>query len=195
MDLKELFGEELAKQVEAKLGDKKIAVVNDGSWLPKAKLDEKLEEIKELKLEISGRDEQLGQLKSAATGNEDLLKQIADLQAVNDTTRTEYEQKIKDTQLSTAIKLALHGKVQDLDIMNTLLDKNVIELDEAGNIVKGLDEQVATLKEAKSFLFVPDATPSEPTEPTPAPKMSVGNPTPGDSKGDAFSSALAKIGL
>ncbi|WP_394606814.1 phage scaffolding protein [Geobacillus thermoleovorans] len=35
-------------------------------------------------------------------------------------------------------------------------DKDAIELDENGNITKGLDEQLKTLQETKSFLFVPE---------------------------------------
>lgn len=177
--------------VELGLSEEQAQSVIDGfgKMVPKSRLDDKISELKELQTELATRDTQLEELKPKLAGQEALLKQIDDLQLANQTASQEFTQKLKDTQLSNAIKLALNGKVQDLDIVSSLLDKSGIELDDNGNIVKGLDEQVSTLKELKSFLFVPDQAPPEP----PKPQFASGNPAPPEGGAvDPFASIMAK---
>lgn len=155
MDLKELLGEELYNQVVAKAGDKKLAVVSDGNWFPKEKFDQVNNAKKEAEKNLQDRDTQLEQLKASAGDNEALKAQIADLQTTNATAKTEYETKLKELQLTTAIKLALGNDVHDADMALGQLDKSVITLDENGAIKSGLKEQIETLRTSKSFLFVP----------------------------------------
>lgn len=189
--LEELLGAELFAQVQEKLGDKKLGVVNDGSWLPKSKLDEKIDLINGYKAQILERDEQLAKLQPLAAGNQGLTEQIQKLQEANEAAQVEFQNKLKDTQLSSAIKLALNGKVQDLEIVSNLLDKGAIELDENGSIKGGLDEQVSALKESKSFLFVPDKEPE--------PKRFEMNTGTGNHNGSAenqpnpFASAVSRV--
>ena len=197
MDLKELLGEELFTQVESKLGDKKLGVVNDGSWLPKSKLDEKLAVIKTLEEETQNYVKQLDELKASAKGNEELTAKIGELQELNDKTRAEYEEKVKATQLEAALKLALNNKVHDFGIVNQLIDKTTIQLDDNGNVLNGLEEQINKLQQEKAFLFqqeLQDSTGLE-KDPKPTAKMSVGNHN-GESKieDDAFAIALRKRG-
>lgn len=155
MDLKELLGEELYNQVISKLGDKhKIAIVSDGNWIPKDKFNEVNEAKKQAEEAINERDKQLADLKKAAEGNEELKKQIEELQKQNKEAAEQYETKIRDMAVTTAIKLAVAGDAHDPDLVATLLDKSKIELDDAGNVKGGLDEQVKALRENKAFLFV-----------------------------------------
>ncbi|MDH5160348.1 phage scaffolding protein [Heyndrickxia oleronia] len=120
--------------------------------IPKSRLDEKIKEVKDLEKQIGDRDRQLEDLKKIDA--EGLQEKIKELQKENETAKTEYETKLKDTQLTSALKLALNGKVHDTDLVAGLIDKTTIELGEDGNITKGLDEQIKTLQESKSFLFV-----------------------------------------
>lgn len=155
MDLKELLGEELYNQVMEKLGDKhKVAVVSDGNWIPKEKFNEVNEAKKQAEEALKERDKQLADLKKAAEGNEELKKQIEQLQAENKAATEKYEAKIKDMAVTTAIKLAVAGQVHDPDLVATLLDKSKIEIDENGGIKTGLDDQIKALRESKAFLFV-----------------------------------------
>ncbi len=131
-----------------------------GTMIPKSRLDEKIQEVKDLNNQIKDRDKQLEELKKIDA--EGLQKKIDELQEENKKAKTDYEAKLKDTQLTGALKLALAGKVHDADLVASLLDKAKIELGEDGNISKGLDDQIKTLKESKSFLFVPDK-PNNPT--------------------------------
>ncbi|KQL37135.1 phage scaffolding protein [Psychrobacillus sp. FJAT-21963] len=122
----------------------------------KTKLKDLTTERDDLKGQLAQRDTDLDDLKKKAKGSEDLQTQLADLQTKYDTEKGEYETKLKETQLSSAIKLSLAGKVHDTDIAISQIDKSKIELGEDGNVAKGLDEQLKTLQESKPFLFVPE---------------------------------------
>lgn len=154
MDLKELLGEALFNQVNEKLGDKKLAIVNDGNWFPKSKFDEVNEAKKQLESDLKNRDQQLTDLKKSVGDNEDLKKQIEQLQTDNKKKDDDYQTKLKDMAVTTAIKLAVAGEVYDPDLLLSILDKSKIEIDENGNIKTGLDDQVKSLRESKAFLFV-----------------------------------------
>ena len=144
-------------------------------WVPKHRFDEVNEAKKQLEADLKERDKQLAELKKAAGDNEELRKQIEQLQKQNKEAAEQYEAKIRDLAVTTAIKLAVAGQVHDPDLVATLLDKSKIELDESGNVKAGLDEQIKALREAKSFLFIeqkPDkgpqfkgATPAEGRDP------------------------------
>lgn len=129
-------------------------VAGFGHMVPKSRFDDKIEELKVAKEEITTRDTQLEELKKIDA--EGLKTKITELQTANETSKTEYEQKIADLQKSSAIKLALAGKVHDAGIAIRELDTTKIELDEKGEIKAGLDEQLKSLQESKSFLFVPE---------------------------------------
>ncbi|MES1046316.1 phage scaffolding protein [Bacillus sp. Gen3] len=120
----------------------------------KTKANDLQSSLDDLKGQLTQRDKDLKDLKKKAEGSEDLQMQLTNLQKQYDDDKVSYEKKIKDTQLSSALKLALNGKVHDADLVARLIDKSTIELGEDGNITKGLDEQIKTLQESKSFLFV-----------------------------------------
>lgn len=156
MDLKELLGEELYKQVTEKAGDHKLAVVSYGNWFPKSKFDEVNEAKKSLESALKDRDKQLEDLKKSSGDNKVLQDQIAQLQADNKTAKEKYETELKELRTNTALKLALSGKVHDPDLVAGLLDKTKIELDESGNVKAGFEDQIKALQESKAFLFVPE---------------------------------------
>ncbi len=131
-------------------------VAGFGSMIPKTRFDEVNEAKKQLESQIKERDKQLKDLEEKAKGNEDLTKQIQELQNANKQAKSEYEKQLKDVQMSTAIKLALSNQVHDTDLVTGLIDTTKIELNEDGSIKSGLDDQLKTLKESKSFLFVPE---------------------------------------
>ncbi|WP_346234507.1 phage scaffolding protein [Lysinibacillus telephonicus] len=133
------------------------AVVNKyGTMIPKERFDEVNDAKKALETQIKDRDKQLKDLEEKAKGNEELSAKIQELQDANKQAKTDYEKQLKDVQLSTAIKLALTNQVHDTDLVAGLVDKTKIELNEDGTIKGGLDDQLKTLKDSKSFLFVPE---------------------------------------
>jgi hypothetical protein len=150
--LKGLLGEELHKQVMEKVGDKKIAVVSDGNWFPKEKFDTVNNDNKELKTQLKQRDTQLEELKTKATGNQELTKQINDLKAANEKTTTEYQQKLESQAFDHALDRAITGaKGKNPKAIKALLDTEKLKLD--GEKILGFDDQIKGLKESEKYLF------------------------------------------
>jgi hypothetical protein len=161
MDLKELLGEELYNQLIEKMGDKhKIALVSDGNWIPKDKFNEINEAKKQLETDIKDRDTQLTDLKKNAGDNEELKKTITQLQTDNKKKDEDYQAKIKDLSINSAIKLTLGNDAHDSDMVAGLVDKSKLMLGEDGKVT-GLDEQIKSLRESKAFLFVPAPDPNQ----------------------------------
>ncbi|MGG0794651.1 phage scaffolding protein [Brevibacillus laterosporus] len=148
MDLKELLK-------SMGLSEEQITKIMGGveekykGYVPKHRFDEVNEAKKQLETDLKDRDKQLTDLKKSVGDNEDLKKQIETLQNDNKAKDEQYQTKIKDMQVSTAIKLALTGEAHDPDLIAGLLDKSKIEINEDGT-----DDQVKALRESKAFLFV-----------------------------------------
>lgn len=132
--------------------DKVVAGI--GTMIPKSRFDEVNAAKKQLDIDLAARDTQLEELKKVDA--EGLQARIAELQQENTDAKEKYDNDLKASQLASAIKLALHGKAQDADIVAGQLDKSKIELNEDGTIKGGLDEQLTVLQGAKPFLFVPE---------------------------------------
>lgn len=142
--------------------------------VPKAKYNEVSSAKSQLEKDVSERDEQLEELKSAAGASEELKNQIQTLQDENKTAKETHAAELKELQLSNAIKLALSGKVHDADLASSLIDKEKLVVADDGKIV-GLDEQLTSLQESKGFLFIPEGDPT--------PNVKGAKPTEGDPGG------------
>jgi DNA-directed RNA polymerase alpha subunit len=174
-DLKEVLGEELYNQVIEKAGDNKIAVVSDGSYIPKEKFNSVNDQLKEYKTqatnlkqiadEYEGLKPSIEAMKAASSENPLLKQQLTDLQTKLETSSTqlndyqsknqEWEKKYKDTQIDTAIKLGLvNAKVNPkyTDLLSTKFDRTKFEFNEDGSI-KGLEEQLQSVQENYKELF------------------------------------------
>ena len=127
-------------------------------YVTKERFNEVNEAKKDLEGQVSERDKQLETIKKSTGDIEGLKTKIEELQTANKASATEYETKLKDLQFSNAIKLAIADKAQDVDLVVGLFDKSKLILGDDGKIT-GLDEQVKTLQESKSFLFKTAATP------------------------------------
>lgn len=104
------------------------------------------------KQELQANQAELDTLKESAKGNEDLEKQLADLQTKFDESKTNSEKQLAEQQKDFAIKLALkEAQALDEDIVLTQLDKDTIKV--VDGKLQGLDEQLKSLQESKAFLF------------------------------------------
>lgn len=149
-------------------------------YVPKTRFDEVNEAKKQLETSANDYKTQLEALKTSAGDNETLKQQIADLQAQNQQKDAEYQEKLKDMQLTSAIKLAIADSAQDCDLVAGLVDKTKLILGDDGKVT-GLDEQVKSLKESKGFLFKEH----NPQVQNPVPGFKVGAVvTPGQTSGD-----------
>ena len=160
--IKELLGEELARQVETALKGKgkdgrdiDLVIGNDGSYVPAEKLE----------TERQARTSAETALKNAAAalkgvgGSGDPAK-IADDVAAAQQKLTDlesgYKKELAGIKRTAAVKLGLAGKVHDPEDIIKLLEMDKIELDDAGNLKAPIDELVKSIKEQKPYLFVED---------------------------------------
>ncbi|WP_255428614.1 phage scaffolding protein [Sporosarcina sp. resist] len=134
--------------------DKVVAGI--GTMIPKSRFDELNDAKKQLDTDLAARDTQLEELKKTAGASEELKGQIATLQAANDSTKTEYEEKIQKQSYNYALERALtEAKVKNPKAVKALLDIEAIKLD--GEKLLGLDEQLKTLSESDGYLFARDS--------------------------------------
>jgi hypothetical protein len=131
-----------------------VAKVLPKHFVPKARYNDLAVTKRKLERDIADRDRRLEELARSVSLGEALKTQLAQLQAAYASAQEKHAAELKDLRLQTAIKLALAGKVHDPDLVAGLLDQSRIELDDAGRIIAGFDEQIEALRESKAFLFV-----------------------------------------
>jgi membrane-associated HD superfamily phosphohydrolase len=126
---------------------------NYKSHIPKHRFDEVNEAKKQLETDIKDRDTQLSDIKKSAGDNEELKKQIGLLQTDNIKKDEDYQAKIKDISVTSAIEKALTAaNAKFPDLLLGKIDKEKIELLQDGTI-KGLEDQLTPLKESYKDLF------------------------------------------
>ena len=138
--------------------------------------------------QLEKNQNELNEFKESAKGNEELEQQVTDLQTKLDQNKTDSEQQIADIKKSSAIDLALtQAGAKNIKAAKALLDGETLELTDEG--LKGLEDQLAALKESDGYLFGS----SDPTPPNPDNKKATfgGNPSSGSNvEEDAFAKAL-----
>lgn len=155
MDLKELLGEESYNQLITKLGDKKIAVVSDGNWIPKEKFDQVNSDKKEYKKQVDNLNTELDKLQDQLKDNQGAQDKIKELQGKIESSEKAMTKVRKDTAIDIALTKA---KSKNIKAVKSNLDLEKIELNEDGYI-KGLDDQLTKLKESDSYLFEEETPP------------------------------------
>lgn len=157
---KEQFIEIGLTEEQAKTAAEKSAEELKG-YVPKERFDEVNEAKKKAEKDVQDRDEQIEDIKKSAGDNEALQKQIEELQAASKEAEEKYQNELKDTKLTNAIKLAVTGKAHDEDLVAGLFDKSKLILNDDGKVV-GIDEQLKSIKEGKGFLFKEDQKEGKP---------------------------------
>jgi len=118
--------------------------------VPKTTYNEVSEQLKTANATIKDRDKQIEGLKKVDA--EALQGEITKLQDQNKLDAKKYQDELKDVKLTNAIKLAIAGKVHDEDMAASLFDKTNLILTDEGKVA-GLDEQLKSIQDTKSFLF------------------------------------------
>lgn len=136
------------------LTEDQVSKVLDGfkGFIPPARFNEVNEAKKNAEALLKERDAQLDELKKGIGANEDLKKQIETLQADNVKAKEKYESDIKNLRISNVVDRELLGAgAKKLKAVKALLNLDDAELD--GDQIKGLADQIKSLKESDSYLF------------------------------------------
>lgn len=145
----EVTTEEVLKEIEDAEKDK----------VPRTRLNDKIDEVKELQGQLKERDNQLVELGKKAKDSEELTNEINSLKEANATQAKDYEEKLQQQALDAKLNEALHGaKAKNPRAVKALLDAEQIKLD--GDKLLGLDDQLSALKESDAYLFAEDETPA-----------------------------------
>lgn len=174
------MSEELAEKAE-KASEQELE-----GYVEKTKLDEVKKENQTLQQSVKDRDKQLEDLKKASGDHEELKKQIEKLQGENKAAKETYDAEMKELKLTTAIKLAVAGKVHDEDIAAGLFDRSKLILSDDGKVT-GLEEQLKAIQKEKAFLFK-DAQPSGGNTGKPKPSY---KPQNGDTHNEGYAAQYA----
>lgn len=122
-------------------------------FIPKSRFDEVNTAKADLEKQVADRDRQLKTLKDEAKDNETLQAKISELEEANKQTKKDYEDRIRDMKLTSAIKDQLTDcKYPDLVVDK--FDRSKLILAEDGT-VSGLTEQLKTVRETYKELFAP----------------------------------------
>lgn len=155
------------------------------------KLDERYSKLKQQKEQLDEQlqtnQTELNALKESAKGNEDLTKQLAELQSKFDESEAASKTALAEKDKDFAIKLALkEANALDESILLSLIDRDTVKVTDSG--VQGLNEQLEGLKENKAFLFQSE------NKPEPTPQITTGGNANGnqETNNDPFEAKLAK---
>lgn len=119
--------EELATKVVEKYGE----------MIPKARFDEVNERMKTAEATVKDRDKQIETLKKSAADNDDLQKQISDLQMQNKAAADKYAADIKERSRNNSVALALTGKkARDIGAAKALVKFEDSDFDENNELSK-----------------------------------------------------------
>ena len=152
-------------------------------YIPKSRFDEVNTAKADLEGQVKNRDKQLKELKDAAKDNETLQAKITELEEANKLTRTDYEGRIKDMKLTSAIKDQLTD-CKYPELVADKIDRSKLILAEDGS-VSGLSEQLKGVRDTYKELFNPTVSGKTPAN--------NGKKTPGTEPDSDRKSQLEKL--
>lgn len=154
MTLEELtkagFTEDQAKKI-LEMHQKSI----NGNYVPKATFEAERQKVKDANATIAERDKQITELGTFKGTAEELQKKVDELTTANTTAKTEYEAKLTKMSQESALKMAIAGKVHNVEDILPKLDVTKITFKD-GAVVAGLVEQMDALKKSNPYYFKED---------------------------------------
>lgn len=124
----------------------------DKNYVTKSQFDQKNDELKTAKEELSNVNKEVDDLKKSNKGNADLVAQIDKMKADAKARQDEYETKIKQMQIDGIVERAiLSSKAKNAKAVKALLNLEGAEIE--GDTIKGLDDQLKALQKSDAFLF------------------------------------------
>ena len=151
MTLEQLMGLGLTEEDAKKVLETYQAAIKD-KFVPIERFNTVNEAKKQAEDTLKERDKQLKELGEKAKGNEEMTKQITELQEANRQATQEYEAKVKQIQFDHALDTALKAAgAKNTKAVKALLKLDSIKLD--GDTVTGLKEPLDELKKSDAYLF------------------------------------------
>jgi predicted phage tail protein len=151
--MKELLGEELYNQVKEKIGDKEL-IINDGTYIPKAKFDDLNNDKKDLKKQLDEANTKIESLSKVNT--EDLQKEIDDWKTKYETDTNALNDKISKREREYII----NDLTRDIKFSSNSAKKSFME-DLANKDLKiengkmlGFDDYLTSYKEQDAGAFL-----------------------------------------
>lgn len=143
------LNDEQVKSVMAKYGQS----INAEKAKVQADLDAKTAQVTDLTEQLANRDSDIKALKKSAGDNEDLSKQLSELQDKYKADTENLNAKLNQTRFDSVLTEALSKtKARDAKDIKALLDLESIKVGEDGSL-EGLDAQISTLQQEKAYLF------------------------------------------
>ena len=154
--LKGLLSEEVYAQVEEQLKGKdlKLANLKDGAYVSVEKYNTAVSDLDTTRAELTERTSDLTRLKETTGNSEELKAQLEKIEEDFKQKELDYQAKLLNNEKQAILdKQVLKSGTIDEVSVKAHLDKFLKEAEfKDGNII-GLDEQLAKLKEDKSYLF------------------------------------------
>lgn len=122
-------------------------------YIPKSRFDEVNTAKADLEKQVKDRDTQLKDLKDAAKDSESLQAKITELETANKQTKADYEGRIKDMKLTSAIKDQLTD-CKYPELVADKIDRTKLIIADDGS-VSGLSEQLKGVRDTYKELFNP----------------------------------------
>jgi len=152
MDIKDMLGNDLYEQVKSKLGDKEF-YINDGSFIPRSRLNEVSDKLKATESKIGSYEDKLKGVEKLASENEEFKVQYTELDNKYKADIVKFNQDIENVTKKSSLKEAIvknGGKHTDLLLGQVDLNSLTIQDDK----VVGITDIITNLKTTYGDLFV-----------------------------------------
>lgn len=137
----------------------KVAEDYGKNYVPKSQFNQKNEELKQAKESLTTMQSDIEALKKSNADNAELSKQIDELNAAQLKREAEYTAQIQKMELDGIVeRTLLSSKVKNAKAVRALLDLEGVKVKDGA--IKGLDDQLAKLKESDPYLFESESKPT-----------------------------------
>ncbi|MDU3018593.1 MAG: phage scaffolding protein [Clostridium perfringens] len=169
--MKRKFLEDLG--LEKEVIDKIMAENGSDIEAEKAKTVEVTTKLESANSQLKEANNTITNLKKNNSNNEELQAKVKEYENTIKTQKTEYETKVRNLTLDSAINNALtKAKAKHSDLLASKFDRDKLVINEDGTVT-GLDEQLKGFKETYKDMF--EVTLGGATPPNPENKPTVGN--------------------
>ena len=150
MDLKELLGDLFTKEIEEKVGDKKVYIAESGNdYIPKSRFDDVNTKLKEQKALFDEQSKKMEELSKSQSNADDLKAQIEKIKNEHNAKLSEMQSKYDEQAFSNSFMKEsgkYHFKEKFSKQVLNQIDRTKLTKDDEGNY-KGFDEQLSKIVE------------------------------------------------